>query len=208
MNIIMISMSDHPVSMMYKRQVMPSWSDYKVKHFEAVTPKDLYLRHELKFGKKGDREFTETEKAVWYSHYDLWVQCYIDKQPLLIIEHDSELVKPLPDMSKEGYKVLAYMVRDYNPSKGKKLASVGAGYYITPNFASRLIVGAVTKSVKQNSDGFIATTMNWDAQMKKNEHYYIEQVNIDGLNTIDHKTPHRNFIGRDYEDIDLSGVHR
>lgn len=208
MNIIMISMSDHPISMMYKRQVMPSWSDYKVKHFEAVTPKDLYLRHELKFGKKGKREFTETEKAVWYSHYDLWVQCYNSKQPLLIIEHDSELVKPLPDMSKEGYKVLSYMTRDFGPAKGDKLASVGSGYYITPSFASRLIIRAVTTPIDQNSDGFIATTMNWKAQMDMNEHYYIEQVNVDGLNTIDHKAPHRNFIGRDYEDIDIPGVHR
>jgi hypothetical protein len=208
MNISMISISDHPISMMYKREVISSWSDYKVKHFQAVTPKDLYLRHELKFGIKGDREFTETEKAVWYSHYDLWVQCYLSDKPLLIIEHDSKLVKPLPDMSKEGYKLLSYMTRDFGPAKGQRLPSVGSGYYITPQFASRLIVKAITKPATQNSDGFIATTMNWDAQIKKKDYFYIDQVNLDGLNTIDHKNPHRNFIGQDYEDIDLSGVHR
>ena len=145
---------------------------------------------------------------MWYSHYDLWVQCYNNNQPLLIIEHDSELVKPLPDMSKEGYKVLSYMTRDFGPAKGNKLVSVGSGYYITPPFASRLIIRAVTKLITQNSDGFIATTMSWDAQLKKNDYHYIEQVSIDGLNTIDHKTPHRKFIGRDYEDIDIPGVHR
>ena len=39
------------------------------------------------------------------------------------------------------------------------------------------------------------------------DYFYIEQINIDGLNTIDHKNPNRNYVGLDYEEIDISSIH-
>ena len=110
--IYMISMKHHPISEMYKREVLPSWKEYEVKQFEAVTPKDLYKKTKIDFGFKTagrKREFTSTEKAVWYSHFELWCECVKIKKPILILEHDSKLVKPLPDMSKEGYKFLSFI---------------------------------------------------------------------------------------------------
>lgn len=208
-NIYMIVMTKHPVSEMYSRITIDSWKDHKhkVKRFEATTPKDLYKKHKLDFGTKTTgrkREFTATEKAVWYSHFELWCKCIVEG-PLIILEHDSKLVKPLPDLSKEGYKFLSFINREYG-QKGKHIAP-GSGYYITPPVAERLVARAVAQPITQNSDGHLSTVMNWKKQIQMNDYHYIEQINIDGLNTIDHKNPHRKFIGLDYEDIDLPSVH-
>jgi len=209
-NIFMIVMKDHPVSVMYQREVLPSWKKlgHDVKLFDATTPKDLVYKNKLDFktktaGKK--REFTATEKAVWYSHFELWCKC-VDKGPLIVLEHDSKLVKQLPDMSEEGYKFLSFIERDFG-NTGKHIAP-GSGYYITPPIAERLVAQAVSKPITQNSDGHLSTVMNWKRQIQMNDYHYIQQINFDGLNTIDHKNPNRKFIGPDYENIDLSSIHR
>ena len=204
----MIVMEEHPISLMYQREVESSWKDYDVKTFNAVTPKDLVYKTKLTFGTKKigkKREFTLTEKAVWYSHFELWCKC-VNKGPLIVLEHDSKLVKPLPDLSKEGYKFLSFINRDFG-KKGVAIAP-GSGYYITPPVAERLVARAVSKEINQNSDGHLSTVMNWSRQVKMDDYHYIEQINFDGLNTIDHKNPNRNFIGLDYENIDISSIHR
>lgn len=200
-------MSGHPISEMYKREVLPSWKNYNVTQYEAITPKDLVYKNKLDFGTKTvgkKREFTSTEKAVWYSHYELWCKC-IREGPLIVIEHDSKLVKPLPDLSNEGYKFLSFIDRDYKP-KGKHIAP-GSGYFITPSAAVRLVARAVVKPIALNSDGHLGRFLNFERQVKMNDFYYIEQINFDGLNTIDHKNPNRKFIGPDYENFDISSVH-
>ena len=210
-NIYMIIMTKHPVSEMYSRISLDSWkkAGYAIDKFEAVTPKDLYKKHKLDFGIKrlgNKREFTATEKAVWYSHFELWCKCVSSDRPLIVLEHDSKLVKPLPDMAKEGYKFLSFIDRDFEP-KGKAIAP-GSGYYITPPAAQRLVSQAVAKTIDMNSDGHLSEVLNWKRQVDMNDYYYIEQINIDGLNTIDHKNPHRKFIGLDYEEVDLPSLHR
>jgi len=218
----MIQMSDNPVSQMYRRSVLKSWKKYNESFvdFEAVTPKDLVYRNELKFGikksKSGKRDFTLTEKAVWYSHFDLWCLSIRKRRKILVIEHDSKLVKPLPDLSKEGYKFLSFnkgKLKNRVTSTSKHTGSYrsltpGSGYYIVPAVAERLVANAVANTININSDGFIATILNFKAQKKMDDYYYIEQINFDGLNTIDHRTSKRKYIGLDYEDIDLSSVHR
>lgn len=206
-NIYMIAMEDHPVSQMYMREVLPSWKDYNVNIFNAITPKDLYQKHKLEFGKKGNREFTSTEIAVWYSHFELWCKCVLQEKPIIILEHDSKLVKALPDMTNEGYKFLSFINRDFGKAKGVYMAP-GSGYYITPLVAQRLVSKAVAKKITQNSDGHLGVHMNYKRQTNMNDYHYIEQINIDGLNTIDHKNPHRNYVGPDYENFDLSSLHR
>ena len=111
-------------------------------------------------------------------------------------------------MSKEGYKFLSFIDRDYGP-KGKHIAP-GSGYYITPPVAERLVANAVSKPIHMNSDGHLASIMNEAKQIKMNDFYYIEQINFDGLNTIDHRNPRsqRKFVGPNYEDFDIPGLHR
>ena len=202
-------MPEHPVSQMYVRLSEPSWTkfDYKLNFFEAVTPKDLYKKNKLTFNRK-DRDFTETEKAVWYSHFELWCKCLNSNKGMIIVEHDSKLVKPLPNLENEGYKYLSFMKRDFGRHKGKYVLCPGSGYYITPAVAQRLIANAVAKDIQMNSDGHICNYTNWNRQIKMNDYYYIEQINMDGLNTIDHKNPHRNYVGLDYENIDIPSIHR
>lgn len=205
--IYMIAMQDHPISVMYVRNVTESWDGYSLNMFQATTPKDLVYKNKLDFGTKTTgkkREFTSTEKAVWYSHFELWCHC-INSGPLVVVEHDSKLVKPLPDMSNEGYKFLSYLNRDFG-KKGTHIAP-GSGYYITPPVADRLVARAVSQPISQNSDGHLSTVMNWSRQVKMEDYYYIEQINFDGLNTIDHKNPDRKFIGPDYENFDIPSVH-
>ena len=50
----MIAMTDHPISQMYVREVMPSWEDHGITPtiHEATTPKDLAYRNQLTFGIK------------------------------------------------------------------------------------------------------------------------------------------------------------
>ena len=203
----MIAMTDHPISQMYVREVMPSWKEHDITPtiHEATTSKDLIYRHQLTFGKKSSgrtsRDFTFTEKAVWYSHFDLWCKC-INEGSLIIVEHDSKLMKPLPDMSKEGYKFLSYS------SEHNNAMAVGSGYYLRPRVAERLIANTMSREIRINSDGFIALALNMSAQRKMKDYFYIDQICFDGLNTIDHKAPHRTYIGLDYEDIDIPSIHR
>ena len=205
-------MSEHPISQMYVRLTESSWKKhgYKLNFFEAVTPKDLYKKHKLAFGikKAGKRRaFTETEKAVWYSHFELWCKCLLTNKSIIIIEHDSKLIKPLPNLTKEGYKFLSFIDRDFGNRKGKDLAP-GSGYYVTPIIAQRLISMAVAKKeIDENSDGHIANCLSVKRQLKMKDFYYIEQINIDGLNTIDHKNPNRNYVGLDYENFDIPSIH-
>jgi hypothetical protein len=104
-------------------------------------------------------------------------------------------------------KLLSYINRDFG-KKGIYIAP-GSGYYITPTFAQRLIVSAVTKIIKQNSDGHLGSIMNFKRQNALDDYHYIEQINIDGLNTIDHQNIHRKFVGpSDYENFDLPSVYR
>jgi hypothetical protein len=70
-----------------------------------------------------------------------------------------------------------------------------------------LIAPAVSSVLLQNSDGHLGTFLNLKRQKTMNDFHYIEQINIDGLNTIDHKNPHRKFIGLDYENLDLPGIY-
>ena len=206
MDIYMISMSDHPISLMYQREVEPSWKDYNLKKFEAVTPKDLYNKHKLDFGTLSKRDFTSTEISVWYSHFELWCKCVRENKELVVIEHDSKLIKKLPK-TYAGIQFLSFINRDYG-NKGIHLAP-GSGYRIGPKEAERLVAKAVSNTIHLNSDGFLGRTFYnvWKDQNKKKNYKYIEQINFDGLNTIDHKNKNRKFIGPDYEDFDLSSVH-
>lgn len=211
----MIKISEHPVSEMYYKTVLDSWEkyNYKIKTFDAVTPKDLYKKNKLTFGlKKGfqgrsDRPFTLTEKAVWYSHFELWCKCVVNKKPMLIIEHDSKLTKELPDLSKEKHKFLSYIIRDWTKDKHKKHIAPGSGYYITHLTAMQLVAKAVSREIVQNSDGHLGAIMNVPKQIKLNDYAYIQQISIDGLNTIDHKNLNKNFVGLDYEETDIPSIH-
>ena len=214
-------MKDHPVSQMYMREVLPSWNDkgYKVKIYDAVTSRDLIYKNKIDFDKKYPSahpdgiDFSSTEKAVWYSHFELWCKCFI-QGPMIIIEHDSFLTKPLPDQSKFSeldYQFISFMTREW---RNQTVFAPGSGYYITRQSAALLIAAAVSRTIKQNSDGHLIATLFGKKPIPvydpSNPFFCVEQISIDGLNTIDHgprSRKYRKFIGLDYENFDIPSVH-
>lgn len=155
----MISISGNPISMYYRNYVMDSWTSkgYIVNHFEAVTPDDLSNYNFLKIKRKHSNrtkttvDFTETEIAVWYSHFSTWKLCYDMNKPIIVIEHDIKLLK---DIDEEVYNYpiacLAHVVR-----KGVQVKLGGGAYYITPKGAHELMKIKNHKEIVKNSDAWI-----------------------------------------------------
>jgi hypothetical protein len=146
----MISITGNSISQHYKDLVLPSWKDYKVNHFEAVTPKDMHKYSYLTFGKKRDRiDFTDTEKAVWYSHVECWVLAR--SKPIIIVEHDIMLMEEIEESIFETkMSCLAHSV-----SKTKQKLAGGA-YYLTPDVAKHMVSHVKNiKKITYNSDAMI-----------------------------------------------------
>lgn len=92
---IMIRMSGNEVSRKYAETAAGSWVGFNLKFYEAITPDTLASQSGLTFGTRGNnRELTDTEKACFYSQYNLWKKSAIENVPILILEHDAYLKKP------------------------------------------------------------------------------------------------------------------
>ena len=198
-DIYMISISDNTVSQMYKNKVLSSWENngYKVNHFEAVTPIDLADQRGINFS--GDkiynsgrrRAMTPTEMACFYSHYNLWKKIARQNKPLIIIEHDSLLTRHLPSSIIES-RYLSFVANqrparkpstnDPGDGAGRFLAP-GSGYALFPDTANRLVKYCGQQSIGSNSDGILRHAIDW---MKYPDYFYIKQIVVDNLVTIDH----------------------
>lgn len=90
---IMIYVDSDPLSKAYASYVSSSWREFQLKFYPAVTPETLNQQSGLTFGKRGSesnpRDLTDTEKACFYSQYNLWKKCAIERVPLLVLEHDA-----------------------------------------------------------------------------------------------------------------------
>ena len=85
----MIQIPDNEVSQHYVQESLPSWEShgFDVNLFDAYTPE--HMPDYLDFGLFWDtRDFSESEKAGFYSHLELWRKCYTEEKPIIIIEHD------------------------------------------------------------------------------------------------------------------------
>ena len=159
MNIQMIGISNCPKSQYYSSLCIPSWESlgYNINWFEASTPETLRKDYgdvrngELKFGNlysassPEGREFSDTEIAVWYSHYRLWKRCVEIDSPIHIIEHDSYSHRNIPDFSHMRSAFFGYFSHSKESGQTGDL-SVGCGYYITPEFARVLLNPPPTKT--------------------------------------------------------------
>jgi|SRR6056300_94142 len=182
--VYMISISDNEISQYYKNLVLSSWKDYEVRHFEAITPKDLhkydYLNFGLKHRLKGKVkvEFTETEKAVWYSHMECWVLAR--KEPIIVVEHDIQLIKKIDESIFEND-----MVCLAHSNRKNKLKLAGGAYYITPAIAKYMTNDAKSKKpIYFNSDALIHNVCDKKGVWKHSHCFQIKDDNI-GV-TVDH----------------------
>jgi GR25 family glycosyltransferase involved in LPS biosynthesis len=104
--IFMIVINRHPVSEFYYNHCITSWRDagFSVERFKASTPDSIARTPDLFFARYNDQRkyinlnlrvsFSETEKACFTSHFRLWKKCALLNEPILILEHDTELHTP------------------------------------------------------------------------------------------------------------------
>jgi GR25 family glycosyltransferase involved in LPS biosynthesis len=157
----MIAITSNPISMYFKNEVISSWEGYVVNHFEAKTPKDLsidcdFLNLAFKQRKKSNVEFSDTEKAVWYSHYFLWKRCWDTQTPIIIVEHDVELLEEIEDEVFENDIVC--LCHDTRENSDLKPKLAGGAYYIKPKGARELMKIRHNKKIINNSDAWIHST--------------------------------------------------
>lgn len=92
---IMIRDLNNPVSVAYSKFCSPSWYGFDLQFYNAVTPATLSRQKGINFTKKSSgRDHSDTEKACFYSQYNLWKKCAVERVPYLILEHDAYLKKP------------------------------------------------------------------------------------------------------------------
>jgi hypothetical protein len=91
---IMIEVDSDRTSRLYAGFCEHSWGGFNLKRYNAVTPETLHLHSGIMFGKRGNRELTDTEKACFYSQYNLWVKCAKENVPILVLEHDAWCENP------------------------------------------------------------------------------------------------------------------
>lgn len=192
----MIGISHSEVSRMYMKHTISSWNEYNLFLFPAVTPRDLNKFSSLSFLYTGPkkRQFTSTEKAVWYSHYLLWKKCWEEKKPLIIIEHDSILRKDIGEIGRT--KLLSYLTDrkpiPNDPIENGNILSPGSGYSVFPDDIIQLINYSESKPITSNVDGYvreyIQNKYGWPEDFS-----YIEQVKINNLSTIVHRKENDNI---------------
>lgn len=156
----MIVVKDNPISEHYRDLCLPSWEEkgFKVNIFDAVTPETLDQYNELTFGKKVNKhnkvlDFTETEKAVWYSHYLLWKRCFDNNTPLIVCEHDIKLLAKLGnEVFKNDMACICHVKR--NRKENTIIRHAGGAYFLTPKVAKNL-VRVSNRIIDFNSDWWL-----------------------------------------------------
>lgn len=98
--IFMIRIKDHPVSEAYAKYCAPAWQKlaeskgWSFEFYDAVTPDTLDQQDGKLDFNYASKKVTETEKACFYSQYNLWKECAQGLTPYLVLEHDAYLEHP------------------------------------------------------------------------------------------------------------------
>lgn len=157
MNIWMIVVSSDPKSEYYSSMCLDQWHNlgYTIIKKEGTTPSTL--GNDLPFAdrKFNGNKFTEIEKAIWYSHYNLWKQV---KQPTYIIEHDTYPYKKIPKFEEQIGFFSTFPRNDNAWRKKVESISPGSGYFVNRTSASILRDWAVSRPITENVDGFLYQT--------------------------------------------------
>lgn len=162
MKICMIAIPGNEISEYYASITTNQWEryGYAVERVAATTP--ATLGDELRFAKLkfSGNAFTQTEKAIWYSHYYLWERCQQEGTPMCVIEHDCYPTRKLRDFT--GFNLYPFCSFPRNDKAWQKLREVvapGGGYFLTPKAATTLIHRAKESIIRENVDGALHQTM-------------------------------------------------
>jgi GR25 family glycosyltransferase involved in LPS biosynthesis len=158
--VFMILMSRDPVSMYYRGRVERSWLDagFNLEFIEAVTPETMQKERPLNFRMKESgrtvRSFTDTEKAVWYSHRKAWKLASQKSGPIIVIEHDVMLVRPIRATLFSDTCLMMGLCHVLRGS-GAMATTAGGAYYITKRVARKMYDRSGTMRITTNSDAYI-----------------------------------------------------
>lgn len=189
-NIYMIRMSNNPVSMWYAGITWQTWNHvgYEVDIVEAVTPETMgnFLTFDTKIIGEEVREFTETEKAIFYSHLKVWEKIKDNDKPSIVLEHDAFYVsKDKLSGSMERYDLV--LLGNCCPA---------ASYYLNRDAAEDLYYSILENKIHKNVDFYITdrATMkfpkhshtNWPVELGHYHTYVEPKVDEEVGTTIQH----------------------
>jgi GR25 family glycosyltransferase involved in LPS biosynthesis len=148
----MISLLNDKRATEFRNEVLLLWEKqgFKVNLFSAITPDMIpmitsqlnFSKKYLKVNKGASVPFTETEKAVFYSHYMLWRKSYEDNKSLMILEEDAIPIKIIPKI--------------WNIERISLLGMpIATGYIITPIKGKALSEDIQKRIIKDPVDGFL-----------------------------------------------------
>jgi|TARA_B110000046_G_C13014831_1_gene408196 GR25 family glycosyltransferase involved in LPS biosynthesis len=171
-NLWMIQIPDHRVSQHYANLCIPSW-DCNVNLFDAYTPNHMpdYLDFNLMWG---NRPFSESEKAGFYSHLELWKKCFEEDKPIAIIEHDvAQRKKDMPIIGdffafadfidEDDWKNYSTRFKGH-PYWGtdEPLCPVTHAYYMTPDVAESMFYTISEQQINKFVDDYMWEFMGKD----------------------------------------------
>ncbi len=172
-NIWMIQIPDNEVSQYYVNRVLPSWNNHKVNMFDAYTPD--HMPDHLNFGKFWNfRDFSQSEKAGFYSHLELWKKCFEEDEPIAIIEHDVMCIKddmPIIDNffafcdfdSEQSHENYATRFRGHPYwGTGEMFCPVTHAYYMTPDVAETMYYNLIDTKLNKFVDDYMWEFMGKD----------------------------------------------
>jgi GR25 family glycosyltransferase involved in LPS biosynthesis len=144
---------------------LPTWEEqgFVVNLFDAITPDkiknlDIQLTFDQKYLNRRNnnlKPFTETEKAIWYSHTLLWEKCIRTNKPFIILEEDCLLIESF--FQKINVKALMCFCHMAN----KIMLTPAAGYIILPSVAEDLYRHALKHPrITYNVDSYIKRCMH------------------------------------------------
>ena len=163
-----IVISNNKTSLWYYEHVRSSWDKYapkfKKSRFEATVPNTIKEHSrivDLNFFNKAPmqemtvwRAFSETEKAVWYSHARLWKRCIETNKSLIIVEHDCLLEYTLSKNLLCVHDMVCLSRWTNGNNKPRWVPAAAAAYYITPPIA-KILLERVPTPIVYNVDGWI-----------------------------------------------------
>lgn len=199
----------------YFSKIKPVWKSVgvDVRPFYATTP-DTLPDSPLVFGKNcavkytgldpTGKEFTPTEKAVWYSHYRLWWKSAFENKQLLVIEHDCAPFDP---------SKLWYESEDHY--KSFDIGALGC-YMMQPSFAKMVLNHLQTDTIKAGPLGYLNRLTRQENKRTPDKWKFIDSMHDQwdpGCTQIIHKKfgttidHYKGTIAEGVEGIDMPWAH-
>jgi len=185
-SVLCIRITDNPVSMWFAGRTTHSWESagYNVEIIEAVTPKTMGSEYDqLNFAQtkimgKTKRPFTETEKAVFYSHLKALEIASRKQSPCIIVEHDGECIQPWLNPSIYEEEIIPL---------SKTMPAVG--YFVKAKPAKELVQQLKQIRLKGNLDYYIWEKMleyRKSDEMSVYRNIVMHNLDVSVGNTIEH----------------------